>query len=150
MKLDDLRRPTIVEVVTPTCAACRAMAPDLEAVAAEFDGRVDLAVVDAAAHPEVAAELGVRGTPTLIGVRDGAERFRTVGRRTRRELRELFVALAADERPGRVGHLDLLLLRVGAGASLVVMGIVLGAVPVAVVGVAAVVVGAVAWWRGPR
>ncbi|HHC07147.1 MAG TPA: thioredoxin [Actinobacteria bacterium] len=149
MKLDDLRRPTIVEVVTPTCGACRAMASDLEAVAAEFDGRVDLAVVDAAAHPEVAAELGVRGTPTLIGVRDGAERFRTVGRRTRRELRELFVALAADERPGRVGHLDLLL-RVGAGASLVVMGIVLGAVPVAVVGVAAVVVGAVAWWRGPR
>jgi len=86
-------KPTLVEVVTPRCVECRAMKPDLDAVAGEFDS-VDLVVLDATEQPGAAAELRVLGTPTLIAVRNGAEIARVVGRRNRAELRELFAATA--------------------------------------------------------
>lgn len=92
-------KPTLIEVVTPHCVECRAMQPDLDAVAGEFDS-VDLIVLDATRHKETVAELRVLGTPTLIAVRDGAEIARFTGRRTRGELDELFAAVATGDPTG--------------------------------------------------
>ncbi len=71
------------------------MQPDLDAVADEFRGVVDLIVVDAAVDPERAASLRVRGTPTLIAMHEGTEIARITGRRTRNELRDVFTAVAS-------------------------------------------------------
>lgn len=90
-------KPTLIEVMAPHCVECRAMQPDLDAVAAENLGNVDLVVVDAARESDVAADLRVMGTPTLIAVSDGVEVARFTGRRSRTELAELFAAVAAGE-----------------------------------------------------
>ena len=66
-------RPTLVEVMTPHCVECRAMQPDLDAVAVSHLDIVDLVVVDATREPERVAALHVRGTPTLIAMKDGVE-----------------------------------------------------------------------------
>lgn len=70
------------------------MQPDLDAVADEYHNTVDLVVINAAEEPERAAALEVLGTPTLIAMRNGVEVARFTGRRSKTELRELFVAVA--------------------------------------------------------
>lgn len=73
------------------------MQPDLDAVARQHEQSVDLVVVDATQDLEQARSLGVRGTPTLIAVNNGAEISRFTGRRSRSELAELFAAVAAGD-----------------------------------------------------
>ena len=95
--LTEYRRPTLIEVMAPHCVECRAMEPDLDAVSVEQVDSVDLVVIDATRETEQAKALGVLGTPTLIAVRGGAEVARFTGRRSRRELTELFQELAAGD-----------------------------------------------------
>jgi hypothetical protein len=73
------------------------MQPDLDTVAESHRDMVDMVVLDATKEPERVAALRVRGTPTLIAVKDGVEIARFVGRRSRAELDELFVAVAAGD-----------------------------------------------------
>jgi len=90
-------RPTLIEVMTPHCVECRAMKPDLDAVADQHSGIVDLVLLDATKETELVAELKVLGTPTLIAVKDGTEFARFTGRRSRSELTELFAAVAGGD-----------------------------------------------------
>lgn len=85
--------PTLIEVMSPHCVECRAMKPDLDAVA-DQNAHVDLVVLDATRESERVASLQVKGTPTLIAVKDGIELARFTGRRSRAELTELFAAVA--------------------------------------------------------
>lgn len=96
-QLTTFEEPTLIEVMAPHCVECRAMQPDLDAVAGEFDDRVDLVVLDATVRTDEAAALRVMGTPTLIAVKSGKEVARFTGRRTKAELRELFVAIAEGD-----------------------------------------------------
>ncbi len=140
-------RPTIVEVWAPSCMACRAMRPDMDAIAAEFSDRLDLIMVNAAEETGTVRKLAVMGTPTLIGVKDGGEVFRLTGRRSRPELREIFAAVSAGAHPPTVGHRDLVL-RLGTGLILAGMGLVSGpAWPLAIVGMGVAALGVLSWLR---
>ena len=93
--LAEYTRPTLIEIMAPHCVECRAMQPDLDAAAEQHAESVDLVVLDATKEMDRVASLQVLGTPTLIAVNDGVEIARFVGRRSRSELSELFVAVAA-------------------------------------------------------
>ena len=141
-------RPTIVEVWAPSCSACRAMQADLDATAVEFSDTAGLVTVNAAVEAETVRKLGVRGTPTLIGIRNGEEVFRFTGRQSRADLRDLFAAVSSDGQPGRVGRQDLAL-RVGAGAALAGVGLAAGpAWPLLVVGSGLIALGGLPWLKG--
>ena len=58
--------PLLVDFGAPWCASCRAVAPLVEALAAEYEGRAVVASLDVDAHPEVAARYGVRSLPTFV------------------------------------------------------------------------------------
>ncbi len=88
-------RPTLIEIMASHCVECRAMQPDLDAVAEANRDMVDFVVIDAGHDRDVVSAFGVMGTPTLIAVNDGAEVARFTGRRSRVELEELFAAVAA-------------------------------------------------------
>jgi hypothetical protein len=123
------------------------MQPDLDEVAGRFADRVDLEMINAAGAIDSVRALGVKGTPTLIGVRGGEEVFRFTGRRSLSELEELFTAVSTGGDTRRVGRQDRLL-RVAAGAVLVGAGLVAGpAWPLVGIGGTVLVIGLVPWVR---
>jgi len=141
MDLDAISGPTILEIWAPTCAECKAMQPDLDEVAEEFSDRVDMRMISAADELEMIGGLGVRATPTLIGVREGREVFRIVGRRSRTELYELFEGVVGEGPVPRVGRQDVVV-RALAGSALLVVGLASGPVwPLVILGTAVLMYG---------
>ena len=136
VELIEMTEPTVVEVWAPSCHECRAMQPDIHATAADFSGKVDFVAVNAADDPTWAQRAGVMATPTLIGVANGEEAFRVIGRRSKDELGLLFAAIESGERVAAVGRQDRIL-RTGTGTVLLVVGLALGpAWPLVAAGVA--------------
>lgn len=73
------RLPVLVDFWAPWCPPCRAMEPVVKALAREYAGRVRVAQVDTDTSPRWSSRLGVRGIPTFVLFRGGAEVDRFVG-----------------------------------------------------------------------
>ena len=58
--------PAIVDFYADWCGPCRSLAPILEEIAAEYEGRVKVYKVNTEESPELAALFGVRGVPSLL------------------------------------------------------------------------------------
>lgn len=71
--------PTLVDYWAAWCGPCRMMSPILHDVAAKFEGRMRLFGVDVEAHKDLWERFDLRGIPTFILFRDGAEIGRIVG-----------------------------------------------------------------------
>lgn len=71
--------PVLVDFYADWCGPCKVMAPVLDELAAARVGRLLVAKLDTDRAPELSAELGIRGIPTLILYRDGREVDRQTG-----------------------------------------------------------------------
>ena len=63
--------PVLVDFSATWCQPCRAIAPLVDQLAGEYDGKVKVANVDIDESPTTAEKFGIRGVPTLIMVRGG-------------------------------------------------------------------------------
>ncbi len=68
---ESMQRLVVVDFWADWCAPCKALMPVLEKLAAEYDGRLLLAKVNADQQPDIAAQFGIRSLPTVILMLDG-------------------------------------------------------------------------------
>ncbi len=75
----DAGTPVLVDFWAPWCGPCRVIAPILEEVAKEFEGKARVAKVNVDDSPDIASQFGVRGIPTLILFKEGQIMGQMVG-----------------------------------------------------------------------
>lgn len=63
--------PVVVDFWAEWCGPCKQMAPHIDAVSAELDGKVKVAKINVDENPMSASKYGVRGLPTLLMFKDG-------------------------------------------------------------------------------
>ena len=69
----------VVDFWAPWCGPCRAVAPVLEQVAQQYEGRVTVAKINVDENPKTAAEYGISGIPTVLIFRNGSVEKQLVG-----------------------------------------------------------------------
>jgi len=73
------RGACLLDVWGPNCQSCAQLAPVMQEIAAAYKGKVRVCEMNAAAAPRSVSRLAVRGTPTVVVYRGGAEIGRIVG-----------------------------------------------------------------------
>ncbi|MEO1694666.1 MAG: thioredoxin [Pseudomonadota bacterium] len=71
--------PVLVDFFAEWCGPCKAMAPALEEVAKDMEGRVKIAKVDVDQSPDITTKYGIQAMPTLILFKDGEVAARHTG-----------------------------------------------------------------------
>ncbi|MBI3159353.1 MAG: thioredoxin [Chloroflexi bacterium] len=82
--------PVVVDFWAPWCGPCRAVAPILDKLAADYEGKVLIAKVNTDEDNQWAMKYGVQGIPTMIFVNKGNLVHRQVGALPEPILRDLF------------------------------------------------------------
>ena len=72
-------KPVLVDFWAEWCGPCKMIAPILEEVAKEYDGKLQIAKMDVDANQAVPAQFGIRGIPTLILFKNGQVAAQKVG-----------------------------------------------------------------------
>lgn len=81
--------PVIVDFWAPWCNPCKMIAPTLDKLAREQEGKLVIAKVNTDDHAEWMQKFGIQGIPTLLFVSNGKVVHRQVGAVPERMLREI-------------------------------------------------------------
>lgn len=84
-------RVTMIDLGAEECAPCKMMAPILEELKKEYDGKADIIFIDVWKDPGQAKKFGVRAIPTQIFFdADGREFYRHTGFMDKKRIVDIF------------------------------------------------------------
>src|SRR3954451_23203193 len=73
--------PVLLDVYGEHCPPCRQLAPVIDTLAAQYEGRAKVLKIEAGANRELAGSLGIASVPTVLVFQGGREVSRLVGLR---------------------------------------------------------------------
>ena len=89
----DGRLPLVIDCWATWCGPCRMVAPIIEELANEYDGKVTVGKCDVEEADDIAAEFGIRNIPTIVFMKDGKILDKIVGAASKSKIEEKIKAL---------------------------------------------------------
>jgi len=89
------KTPVLVDFWGEYCPPCRALAPILDELAHDYDGKLKIGKVNVQEQPELATTYRISAVPTMLFFKEGQVAKQIVGLKSKRELQANFDSLAA-------------------------------------------------------
>jgi thioredoxin 1 len=83
-------KPVVVDFWAAWCGPCKMVAPEMEKLAAKYDGVVDVVKVDVDANPGLSQAYGIMSIPTIAYFKPGSQPQGVVGFRPLDQLEQSF------------------------------------------------------------
>ncbi len=71
--------PVLIDFWAAWCAPCRMLAPTIEGIAKDYEGKVKVGKINVDEQPELAGRYGIMSIPTVVVFKDGKPAAQSVG-----------------------------------------------------------------------
>lgn len=95
--IDQSDLPVLIDFWAPWCGPCRAMAPILDELAKEYEGRVRICKMNVDENPKTPQAYGVRAIPTMVLIKGGDTIEQITGAVTKDALKRVLSIKGLDD-----------------------------------------------------